>query len=80
MKLIRRDARIILRHFGEAFIPIRHGEGDAIGFCGARHLLARPGLRQFKGVAQHAIHPDARKDTFLGDEFAVSPHKHAPAA
>ena len=80
MELVRGDARIILRHFGKAFIPIGHGEGDAIGFRGTRHLLARAGLGQFKGVAQHAIHTDAGKDAFLGDEFAVCPHEHAPAA
>src|SRR6185436_8564178 len=75
--LVGLEARIVLLHLGEALVPVRHGDRDAVRL-GARGdvLLAR--LRQLERVLHDAIDALAAEDRLLhhhlvGRAFLVPP-------
>ena len=70
---------IFLRHRFHAFVPIRHGDGNAVGFSGRGQMLLRPRLRQLEREFQDAVDADAGHHRLLGDEFAVGVREHSPA-
>ena len=79
VKLVNTDTRIVLGHFYDSLIPIRHGDGNAVGFGGAGEMLLRASLRKFKGEFQDAIDTNARHDRFLHHNFTLGARVHAPA-
>ena len=68
-----------LAHQREAFVPVRHGEGDAVRLGGRCQVLLRPRARQFEGVFQDAVHAVAGEHALLADELALGALEHAPA-
>ena len=73
------DVRIFRRHFLEAFVPIRHGDGDAIGFGGGRYVFLAACFRQFKSVLENAINTTPRKDRLLHANFVFCAAVEPPA-
>ena len=45
VKFVNMDTRIVLGHFDNSLIPIRHGDGNAVGFGGTGEMLLRASLR-----------------------------------
>ena len=66
--LVGLEAGIVLRHRGEALVPVRHGDRDAVRL-GARGdvLLAR--LGELERVLHDAVDAAAREDRLLHDDF-----------
>ena len=60
------DVGVALRHRGEALVPVRHGEGDAVRLGGRGHVLLRPRHRQLEGVFQDPVGADAGEDRSAG--------------
>ena len=79
VKLVNMDARIVLGHFHNSLIPVRHGDGNTIGFGGTGEMLLGAGLGQFKGEFQDAINTNARHDGLLHHNFTLCARVHAPA-
>ena len=70
---------IVFPHRLDALVPIRHGDGNAVGFRRRGQMLLRPRLRQLKREFQNPIDADAGHDRLLGDEFALAIREHPPA-
>ena len=78
MELVDSDLRVVQRHLGDALVPIRHGDGNAIGLGGTGQMLLRPRLRQLKGEFQDPVHTDARHHGFLHHDLTLGAGVHAP--
>ena len=75
--LVDINIRIGFRHFGDSFVPIGHGDRDAIRLGGRGEVLFRPALRKVEGKFQHPVHADAAHHRFLNDHFALGAGEHA---
>jgi len=59
VEFVHFDVRVGFGHLGHPLIPIRHGDGNAIGFGGAGEVFFGPRLRQLEGKFQHPVHTHA---------------------
>ena len=76
--LIRTDVGIVRRDFVEAFVPERHGEYNAVGFCGGGEVLL-PFARELEGKAHDALHTSPGEDGLLHGHFVGGSFIEAPA-
>src|SRR3984893_13594018 len=70
---------VVFGHRLDAFVPIRHGDRNAVGLRRRGQVLLGPRLRQFERELQDAIDADPGHHGLLRDEFAVGIGKHPPA-
>ena len=73
------DVGIFQADGGDAFVPERHGDGDAVGFRGRRQVAARPPGGQFEGVAQDPVGAGTGEHRFLDGDFPVGAGEQAAA-
>ena len=77
VKFVPSHIGVSLGHGGHPFIPIRHGDGNAIGLGGAGEVTPGSCACQLKRKLQHPVHPNARHDAFLHDHFSRRALEHA---
>ncbi len=77
--LVRPDLGVLRAHGPEALVPVRHGDGDAVGLGGGRDMPLGARHGQFEGVAQNAVDAAAREDTLLHGHFLLGALVTAPA-
>jgi hypothetical protein len=76
--LVGAHVRIALRHFGEALVPVGHGDRDAVRLGGRGQVPLRPRHRQLEGELHDAVGAAAGEDAFLDHGFALGAFEHAP--
>ncbi len=79
MLFIPTDLRIVSRHCFNTLVPVRHADGQTIGFGRRGQGFARAVLRQLEGVTQYTIHAATGEDRLLDNHLVFRPFTHASA-
>ena len=79
MKLIDLNLRVGLLHVGNPFIPVRHGNRDAIALGGRGEVFFGALVGQLVGKSQDAIGPVAGHDRLLNNHLSIRASKHHAA-
>ena len=79
MLFVPADLRILPGHGFYALIPVRHADGQPVGFGGGGQGFTRAALRQFKRVAQDPVYAAAGEDRLLNHHLILGPGVHASA-
>ena len=79
MLFVPGDFGVIGGHQRRALIPIRHADGDAIGFGRRSQALARSGLRQLEGELEDAIDATPGEHRLLQHELVFGAFEHLAA-
>ncbi len=77
--LVDADLGVLPGHRLHALIPVRHGDGDAVGLGGRGQVARRAALRQIEGELEDAVHAGAAHDRFLDHDLALGAAVHAAA-
>ncbi len=79
MELVPLHVGVALGHFLHAFVPVRHGDGDAVRFGRRGEVLLRRRAGELEGEFQDAVDADAAHHRFLHHDLALGAGEHLAA-